>query len=681
MKHLIFIILLTASINGISQDFPFREYDLEKLAENIFPIQDLDIDYSQLYENLAQILSNPIDLNTADEDQFRLLYLLSETQIANLLAYREEQGSFISVYELQSISGFDPVTLDLLVPFVTIRSHYPQAKSLWQRIMNEKNNYLLLRTSRTMESQSGYKHDNGLPAAYAGSPERIYSRFRVARASDFSIGFTLEKDAGETLAWSPSKKQLGFDYNSFHVQALRKGKVQNLILGDFQAQFGQGLVLGGGFGIGKGAETITTVRRNNAGFLPYTSINETGFFRGLAGSVDLAKGLSLHVLAARNWRDGTANTDSTGMSLSAISSSGLHRTSTEMTNRKVVLESNYGAVLNYKKSDFEIGAIVHHTDFGIPISRNPTAYNQFYFKGTDNTNAGIFMNYNIKNVSLFSEAAQTAGHGKAIVAGTLASLSPSFDVALLFRSYERNYQSFYGNALSENSTVQNESGYYVGWKYRFNKQHTVTGYTDIFQFPWLRYRGYAPSNGHEWLARYAYQPNKEALIYVQVREESKIRNHAGDGNLYHTENGLKRNLWINADYALNQRLSFKSRAQFSSYTFNSSFTNGFALIQDINLRAGKFTLSGRYALFDTDDYDNRQYVYERDVWLAFTFPFYNGTGIRNYVLVQYALHKKVDLWLRWSRTKYVDREWIGSGNERIDADHMNELRIQARIRF
>jgi predicted porin len=282
---------------------------------------------------------------------------------------------------------------------------------------------------------------------------------------------------------------------------------------------------------------------------------------------------------------------------------------------------------------------------------------------------------------LFGEVAQTFSHGNALAIGTLASLTHSFDLALLYRSYERNFQTFYGNALSENSTAQNESGYYVGWKYKFDKQHTLAGYTDVFQFPWLRYRGYAPSNGHEWLARYAYQPNKEVILYIQVREESKIRNNSGDVNLYQTDNGRRRNLWINADYTLNPHLSFKSRAQFSSYSFNSSFTRGFALIQDVNLSVKKFTLSARYALFDTDDYDNRQYVYERDVWLAFTFPFYNGVGIRNYFLLKYSINKKIDLWLRWSRIKYVDRDQIGTGNEMINGNSVNDVKFQARISF
>jgi hypothetical protein len=105
------------------------------------------------------------------------------------------------------------------------------------------------------------------------------------------------------------------------------------------------------------------------------------------------------------------------------------------------------------------------------------------------------------------------------------------------------------------------------------------------------------------------------------------------------------------------------------------------LLQDVTWSYHKFSVSGRYALFDTDDYDNRLYIYERDVWLAFSFPAYSGVGVRNYVLVQYTVSKKIDLWFRWAHVRYTDRETIGSGSETINGNTRNDLKLQARIRI
>lgn len=77
-----------------------------------------------------------------------------------------------------------------------------------------------------------------------------------------------------------------------------------------------------------------------------------------------------------------------------------------------------------------------------------------------------------------------------------------------------------------------------------------------------------------------------------------------------------------------------------------------ALIQDITFQKSKVVINARYALFDTDDYDNRLYVFEKDVWLAFSFPAYYGVGVRSYILVQYTVSPSVAIWLRWARTTY-----------------------------
>jgi len=105
------------------------------------------------------------------------------------------------------------------------------------------------------------------------------------------------------------------------------------------------------------------------------------------------------------------------------------------------------------------------------------------------------------------------------------------------------------------------------------------------------------------------------------------------------------------------------------------------ILQDVTYRRGKFGISGRYALFDTEDYDNRIYVYERDAWLSFTFPMYYGKGIRNYLLLQYRMTSRVDVWLRWSTTHYINQGSIGSGGEMIVGDRRNDVKLQARIRF
>jgi hypothetical protein len=96
---------------------------------------------------------------------------------------------------------------------------------------------------------------------------------------------------------------------------------------------------------------------------------------------------------------------------------------------------------------------------------------------------------------------------------------------------------------------------YWGWKYTFNRRFNITGYMDLFQFPWLRYRIYAPSTGHEWLVRINYQPSKKIILFAQIREEAKARNTAVDNaTLYTISNGKKYNYWLHSDVGVSPNL-------------------------------------------------------------------------------------------------------------------------------
>jgi len=682
-KITIGLLSLLTALTVTAQEYPKKEVDLEILADQLFGFQDLDLNYQELYENIALLLSNRINLNKANAEELRFLNLLSEYQVQNLLQYRQENGALLSVYELQAVPGFDLPIITKIIPFVIVDDATAEG-SLWKRIREEENNYLIVRYDKTFETKSGFKESSSDQTRFRGDENEMYVRFRTSRPGDFSLGFTLEKDAGEEISWNNDQRQYGFDFYSFHAQVQNKGKLKNLIVGDYQTQFAQGLLLGGSFGYGKGSETVTTIRRSNLGFLPYTSVNEVGYKRGAAVTYQLHPQVFLSSFYSNTWRDASVNSDTLEeVSVSSFQATGLHRNESELINRQQIQEQNYGAVLNFRKNSRDAGIIFNAIDFSLPIDRNPRPYNQFTFSGQHVNNIGAFFNYTLYNITFFSEAAKTISEGYGLTAGMLGSITTKLDIALHVRHYQRNFQSLYSNAFAESSQSQNESGIYWGWKYSWNRKFSASGYADLFSFPWLRYRSYTPSEGYEWLLRFNYQPSKNVLIYLQAREESKVRNVSDEqpGNQYLTAEGIKRSYWINCDYGLTQKLKLKTRAQFSAFEIDGVFTRGMALIQDISMDFGRLTITGRYALFDTDDYDNRQYVYERDVWLAYALPAYSGVGVRNYVLAEYTVNKHLSFWIRYARTRYTDRNEIGSGADAIEGDTKNDIRIQMRVKF
>ena len=92
-------------------------------------------------------------------------------------------------------------------------------------------------------------------------------------------------------------------------------------------------------------------------------------------------------------------------------------------------------------------------------------------------------------------------------------------------------------------------------------------------------------------------------------------------------------------------------------------------------------LTARYALFDTDDYDTRQYVFEQDVLYAFSVPALSGRGTRVYGLAQISCTRHLTLWLRLAETHFRHQRTVGSGLEEIQGPRRTEFKAQARYRF
>ena len=657
------------------------EVDVQTLTEERIPYPDHDGAYEEVYENLVQVLSSPYDLNRVREQELQFLHMLTDLQIESFLTYRAEQGKFVDIHELQAIPGFDVTTITKLLPFVTVSDPAEQIdRSLIRRIFSKGNSYIVTRYERTLQAKQVPKPLSG-KSTFAGSADKIYLRFRSAVSADFSVGFTGEKDAGEKISFEPRTYQWGFDFTSWHVQLRNKGWLRNIIIGDFQMQFAQGLMLGGAFGLGKSGESIATTRRSNIGFLPYTSINENAYHRGLATSVTISPDMMLSMFYSRARRDATPGNESDSLVATSLQTPGYHRTEAELSKRKTILEQNAGLVLRMKRKNVEAGMLFNVINFDVPIKRKPALYSQGAFNGTTNINAGVFGNYTIANVSFFGEAVQSIGSGRAALIGALMSLHKNFEVSVLYRNYMRDYHSFNSNAFGENTTPQNERGVYWGWKYRWNRRVAVNGYVDLFTFPWLAFRRYLPSEGYEWLWRVTYQPTRKVSLSAQFREESKERNLPEATRIYRSGVGIKNNATVICDYGIGEKVRMRSRIQYNAYEHGDTRTEGVAVVQDVTLSTGSFKFTGRHALFDSDQYENRHYVYESDAWLSYSLPAYSGVGVRNYALIQINIHKNLTVWLRYARMRLINEAQIGNGSGGVAANIKNDVKFQARYRF
>jgi hypothetical protein len=205
----------------------------------------------------------------------------------------------------------------------------------------------------------------------------------------------------------------------------------------------------------------------------------------------------------------------------------------------------------------------------------------------------------------------------------------------------------------------------------------------MFRFPWLRFLVDAPSSGNEWLVRLTHQPNKKVTLYAQFRQETKGRNLRDNTSVMDmVVPSVRRNFQLNADFKAEQIITTRSRIQWSSFQQEGgNMTQGIAIAQDIVLDFKWVKISSRFALFDTDDFENRQYIFEKDVLYAFSIPAYNGRGFRNYYMAQFNIGRKTDVWLRYAFTELRNQNTFGSGLDRIEGNRRSELKVQLRRIF
>jgi hypothetical protein len=413
--------------------------------------------------------------------------------------------------------------------------------------------------------------------------------------------------------------------------------------------------------------------------------------RGVAATYQFGK-IDLTAFSSFARRDGSVRigsdtlTDEQFAFTNSIVNTGLHRTPNELSRKNQIGERTLGihAVYRNSRNTFELGSVLMHTQLTVPLQPIDRIYNRFEFSGNSNWNAGVHTNYQWQNFNFFGEAALSASGGKGIVAGMVSSLSARTEASVLFRNYDRNFHSFYGAAFSENTRAINERGFYWGLKTRLHQRWQWSVYYDAFRFPWLKFLVDAPSGGYETLSRLSWRPSKTIQAYIQIREERKGRNlRDNDTRLDVVVPSRRRNLQLNADIKADKNLFLRSRVQWSSYYQEGGRapTYGFAIVQDAIFDLGFCKLSSRFALFQTDDFENRQYVFEKDVLYAFSIPAYFGRGFRSYYMAQWKLGRKTSCWLRYASTRFNDRNSIGSGLERIDGNFRSEIKAQLMHRF
>jgi hypothetical protein len=660
---------------------------IEFISEHIQPE---NVDLSSLTELLHECLEHPMNLNTVEEGDLHSIFLLSDFQINALLLHRRLFGKFITVYELQSIDFWDQETIDRVLPFVHIDDKLNQLHLSVKEAINQGSYEATFRYQTILQEKKGYTQvsdslQNSSNAYYHGNKDHYYSRFNYAYRSNLSAGITAEKDPGE--AFFRGAQRNGFDFYSAHAFFQGGKYLKSFALGDYQVQIGQGLNFWTGYAFNKSSD-VMSIKKTAQPLRPFKSSDESRFLRGTA--VHLGFGpWSMLTFASIKRVDAALEIDSTNQDFyfaTGTDQSGLHRTNAENSRRHSLKETIAGTSVRLQLNRIHFGVHAIYQGFDQPVLKDTLPYNQFDFRGDRVLTGSLDYSFMRKNAHFFGEfSINPISKATAQLHGLLLALHQRCSFSALFRSYERDYVSFYNAGFSESGNTQNESGLYLGLKYQPNRLLTLNAFLDVFSFPWLNYQVSSPTKGNEVLLQLSYRPSKTLEIYARYRQQLHQKNSRDlDGTVSFVENVQQANYRIHISYNASESITFRSRIEFVALKRLSNINEkGIVLLSDVLFKpkSWPFDLTLRYTLFDTDSYDSRLYAYENNVLNVFSIPALFNQGSRGYVLMRWTFLKNFDVWLRYGVSIYANKKTIGTGPEEITGAKKSDISIQLRLKF
>ncbi len=657
-----------------------------ELMERFIENQEASIDYTDLQEQLEFFMKNKLDLNQAGKADLEKLFFLNEQQVNAILNHRRKFGDFITIFELQSIDALDEVSIFYLSYFVKVNEDLMSDRTRFIEMSVKGKHEIMALHENDFQQRAGYNEALAIADKnhYIGSPFRYVLRYRFNYGTRLSYGYTAEKDMGEQFFRGAQKN--GFDFNSLHfLYRPSRGLIKTVAMGDYQANFGQGLVFGSGIAARKSA-FVMSVKRNFQTLRPYRSLNENEFLRGAAITMgnkkwELTTFIS-HKYISTNFRAANDTTDEPSEEFSSFQISGLHRTETEILNRYNVLQTIFGSNITYKIKEHKIGFTALQTIYDRSFIKGDKPYQLYNFSGNRLSNVGMDFNFQLRNVNLFGEVGASDNNGWAMNTALMIPLDDRLDLLILYRNYGKNYQTTFNNPFAENSDGRNEEGLYTGMSFKFSRKWNFNTYFDWHRSPWLRYLTDAPSRGYDYLGELQFNPSRNTQLYLRFRHETKWRNQSNNVARVDYTSATERNIYrFHIQYKISNNLSGKSRAEFSQYHDPiAGFEEGALIFQDIqyNTPYKKLTVTARVAFFSIDDYNARIYATENDVLYQYAVPMFQNSGVRYFLLANFNITKKLEAWVKYSVTTYHNTTTISSGLEQINSSTLSDLRVQIR---
>ena len=642
LRVIIIILFILTSFQGRAEDAPLNlqpsTFTLDEVVLDIYNAvtEFSEVDYEQLQTDLYALHDAPIDLNHTSDEELSQLYFLSPQQIDDILAYAGRHP-FESLYELRLIPSLTEYEIRDLLPFVQIRNHKSEIinQKLYPReVFAHATHEIIMRVdARNIEGMEGT------------DPMYVQGRYRFDYQRRVTFGAQLRRPSGGIA------KDL--QYGAYlQLRDITK-HLHTVVGGNFQASFGQGLVLAPVFHSGK-SSYVSSVGMQQQGLRYYSSVDGEGL-HGVGATIR-------HAFSSQTRLDASAL-----YSMRRANDSTWHH----------LLGANL--TLRHKRLEVQLTAIENLWSDSIHPYRN-AKYNRHYFRGRNQAVLGASFRYNHGWFDAFGEVATTQNDrwGFGLIIGSRFYPTQGVSLAALYRYYSPYFDNALGYAFSETSRINDENGGYLGFEITRWRNWRISGYGDVFYFSGYKYGlGDAVKTlGYDAMAEIQYHHStissfSEAAhsVIPQWRLSLRLRARQKGDATYSTRAQFD---WSQGSWSLRTtaeaNLVPSNQSTISSFSeaAHSTILYGVSLAQDIAFDLTPYTvrhtpLSFRFRLqgFDAREWANRIYTYEHDVLYAFSIPATYGLGGRAYLCLRWQIIPQLALYFRVSETVYA-KQWAAS---------------------
>ena len=576
-----------------------ESFSLDEILEDIYNqlSEDGEVPMEDIQEELMEIAENPIDLNHTTADELSRLYFLSDEQIDAILLYQYKHP-FNDIYELQLIDCLKDYEIRNLLPFVEVEAKGEKlevkGKNLYFReVFHYAKHEITLRTdARNIED-------------YEGDPMYGKLRYRFNYQNRVMAGVTIGRTQGTT--WE------NIDYGGF-VELRDMGPMKRVVAGNYQANFGYGLVVGSPFKRGKTAY-IQSTATTEEGLKKFGSVGDSyNYFHGIGATAQVSK-----------WADVSAF-----YSLREGKEEWKHVVGVNATGRWKQLKVGVTAVEEIEVRD----------------ERLEVKGERLEAKGVIGVNA----RWNWGKVDIWGEVAGSKGEQWGIggIAGIRYTPISDLNLRAIYRYYSPEFDNAYANALCSWTRMKDEHGGYLRIEYNRLSNWQLSAFGDVWK------------SGFETMIQTDFVPQKDYRMHTRFRVKRKDKKDTYS-------------LRWNMVYKVGQ-WKMKTQADGNLVYVNSGLSYGWSVLQDVEYRFAKvpIVLQLRAQAFDARKWDNRVYIYENDVLYAYAIPFVYGMGGRLWLNARYKINDTFSVYLRVSETIY-QQAWAMEHNKKCTRTDVHAL--------